>query len=257
MIMPSMVIGSLRGSPGATTLAAGLTALWPEPDRVLVEADPAGGVLAADWRLRVRPGLVDVAASISGETEDPGSALEKGTQRADFLGESLSVVCAPAAPIQARAAAGRVCDSETGVLLPQDRWVITDLGRLAPDAPTWPLLARADAVCVLVSGTVAQMMALRGMTDLLWSQAGSRLFIAVAPATYSADEVNGLLITHGSLLHVLGDVPRLPAGSARRRRTLARAWRDFTGTMFDAATREPMLAIEAAPEVEEIEEAVL
>jgi hypothetical protein len=249
--MPLQVFGRLNGAPGVTTLAAGLCALWPEPDPVLVEVDPDGGTLAADWRLRARPGLVDVAAGLIGESEVPGSALAAGIQNAKFMGRAVSVVCAPPAPMQARAAAARVCAPERAVLVPDDRWVIVDAGRLSPDSPTWPIVTKADAVCVLVSGTVAQMMSLRGMIDAFWSRAGSRLSIAVAPQVYNADEVNGLLVADGNPVQVLGDVPRLPSGSARRRRALARDWENLARMVFDAAVRPPALAIEAVPEIEE------
>lgn len=250
--MPLQVFGRLNGAPGVTTLAAGVCAHWPELDRVLVEVDPDGGTMAADWRLRARPGLVDVAAALSGEDEAPGSALAAGNQIAEFLGEPFSVVCAPPAPMQARAAAARVCAPERSVLVPGDRWVIADAGRLTPDSPTWPLVAKADAVCVLVSGTVAQMMSLRGMVDPLWSQAGPRLSIAVAPQTYAADDVNGLLAADGSPLAVLGDVPALPSGRGRHSRALARSWKDLARAVFDAAMRPTTLAIGATPEIEEV-----
>lgn len=247
--MPLIVVCSLKGAPGTTTLAAGLCALWPEPGRVLVEVDPAGGTLAADWRLRARPSLVDVAASLSSETDAPGSALAAGSQDTAFMGESLPVVCAPAAVMQARAAIARVCDPETGVLVPADRWVIADIGRFAPEAPTLPLLAKADAVCVLIAGTVAQIMSLRGMSDLL-ARTNSRLAVTIAPAIYTADDVTGLLAADGSELHVLGDVPRLPAGRVRRRRALMRSWQHLARSAFEVATR-PAPAVAAAREDDE------
>lgn len=248
--MPLIVVCSLKGAPGTTTLAAGLCALWPEPSRVLVEVDPAGGTLAAEWRLRARPGLVDVAAGLGGDDDSPGSALAAGSQGTTFMGESLPVVCAPAAVMQARAAVTRVCAPDVGVLVPADRWVIADVGRLAPDAPTWPMLARADAVCVLIGGTVAQMMSLRGMVDLL-AQIGSPLTVAIAPEVYTADDVNGLLAADGSELHVLGDVPRLPAGRVRRRQALMRSWQHLARSTFEVATR-PAPAVTAAREDEEV-----
>ncbi len=49
-VMSIVAIGSLRGSPGATTMAVALASVWDRPRAgapLVVEADPDGGVLAA------------------------------------------------------------------------------------------------------------------------------------------------------------------------------------------------------------------
>ena len=61
--MTLVVVGSVAGSPGATRLAIGLAAAWPDAGRrrVVVEADPDGGRLGAELGVGVEPGLMALA----------------------------------------------------------------------------------------------------------------------------------------------------------------------------------------------------
>ena len=59
--MTVIAVGSVHGSPGATTLAldlARLCARSPGREVLLIEADPDGGCLAARLDLAVKPGPV-------------------------------------------------------------------------------------------------------------------------------------------------------------------------------------------------------
>lgn len=241
--MPLMTIVNLKGSPGATVFAAGLCAHWPEPDRLLVEADLSGGVLAARWRLQARPGLVDVATK---STTQPDLALDAGVQRARTEGGVLQVVCAPTQPLQAQAAIARLLP-RAKVLMPADRWVIADLGRIDPQLPTWPLLSRADAVVVVVAGEVSQALALRGMLDELRTECGPRLAVVVAPAVYRADDINSVLLAHGAEIPVLGELPGPETGNRWRRRGGEVAWERLAKTVFEHASPTPALAVPAEP----------
>ena len=61
--MTLVTVCSVSGSPGATSVAIGLAATWPEPERrrVVVEADPDGGRLGAELGTGVEPGLMALA----------------------------------------------------------------------------------------------------------------------------------------------------------------------------------------------------
>ena len=61
--MTLLVVASVAGAPGATRLALGLAASWPDLDRrrVVVEADPDGGRLGAELGTGVEPGLMALA----------------------------------------------------------------------------------------------------------------------------------------------------------------------------------------------------
>lgn len=246
--MPLILVANLKGSPGATATAAGLAAAWPRTNRVLVEADPSGGVLAARWRLRSRPGLVEVASHLS----DPERALETGFQEAHHLGGVFPVVCAPAQAPQAEPAVDTLCDRGTGVLTPPDRWVIADIGRLGPVQDTWGLLKLADAVIVVTYGSVAGVLALHGMAPALVEQCGLRLAVLVAPGDYGADDVNGTLVTAGLDVAVLGEMPTEATGRRRPRRPVSQAWREIAEQVFAHANGTPLAVTEGS----ELSEAV-
>ena len=62
-----VTVGSVRGSPGVTSWSLLLAAAWPAGpavDRVVLEADPDGGVLGARYGLGVEPGAVSLIAAL-------------------------------------------------------------------------------------------------------------------------------------------------------------------------------------------------
>ena len=62
-----VALGSIRGAPGVTSWAVLLAAAWPpefQIERVVLEADPAGGVLGARYGLGVEPGVAAFLASL-------------------------------------------------------------------------------------------------------------------------------------------------------------------------------------------------
>jgi len=70
--MTLLSIFSIKGAPGVTTLACLLGAAWPEPGAVaVVEADPAGGDLAARFGLSVHRGWSSLISSTRRSEEAP------------------------------------------------------------------------------------------------------------------------------------------------------------------------------------------
>jgi MinD-like ATPase involved in chromosome partitioning or flagellar assembly len=137
-------VGSARGAPGATTLALCLAASWPRPV-VLMEADPAGGVLATRYRLGRTPGLADLAAAVPNRA--PGTVIWNTAQA---LPGGLATVVAPES--------GEIT---SGILRDVARtlgeWcarldeadVIADCGRVGSGSPALGLVSAADAVLVV------------------------------------------------------------------------------------------------------------
>jgi hypothetical protein len=244
--MPLLSVINAKGSPGATQAAASLAAVWPEADRILVEADPAGGVLAARWRLQSRPSMVDVSASLI-TARDECTALDAGVQETVFLDEPVHVVCSPIQRTGARAALAKVLTQQPKLFSPSDRWVIADVGRIAPGSVTWPLLARSDAVVMVLRGDVESVLALRGLAEAISAECASRWAVTVVPATYDADDINGAFVGQDLHVPVLGDLPPVePSGRGGHRRAAA-AWTDLALSCIELSSRVP-LAITTGPE---------
>ncbi|MFV0259849.1 MAG: hypothetical protein ACK5PP_15535 [Acidimicrobiales bacterium] len=147
-----ITVSSIRGAPGATSLALLLTSAWPdhEVDRVLVEADCDGGVLGARYQLGVEPGAVSLISACGRRSADldPASVGRP-------VAERVWIVPGPevAGPASAAWAAGAV-DVAARLAADPGVWVI-DAGRLGAMAPTWPLAAGAEAR-VLVTGSALE-----------------------------------------------------------------------------------------------------
>jgi hypothetical protein len=129
-----------------TSVAAGLAALWPRPGAVVVEADPAGGDLAARFGLYQEPSLAGVAAAIRHGQHDGG--LSRFVQRLP-LGAQLVVgpVGAQAAATVAALATGR--GPEVLVAAGQRGPVIVDVGRLQGGSPALPLVRAAQTLLLV------------------------------------------------------------------------------------------------------------
>jgi hypothetical protein len=122
--MTLLSIGSVR-SCGATTLALGLAATWPTHRRVfLVEADPAGGTLAAASGWSAEPSLVTLAAAVR-----RSEAVEVALAHTHALPNGAPVLAAPATPEQSRRALAML-DGLLAQLGDLDGDVVLDCGRL-------------------------------------------------------------------------------------------------------------------------------
>ncbi len=197
-----VAVGSWRGV-GATTTALLLAASLAERDggAWLIEADPAGGVLAG--RMRTAPhaigGLERVAFASGAHT-----TLEAFDSAAQVVG-ALRVVTAPADPFRAFA-----CHH------PRVPWVhalrelrgsvVVDVGRMRSGTPIWPLLRSADAVLVISSPEVSAAVATAD-----WIESGGRISPA-DPGLVGADlrvaivdAPGGVRFSHTTLTHAMAD----------------------------------------------------
>ena len=128
-------IGSAKGSPGATTVALALAAVWPDQAAILVEADASGGDLAFRCRhdggaeVATTPSMTSLAAATRGHT-DLGSAssslLRDHTQR---LACGVRVVPGLLGPSQA-GAIEHLWANVAGAAVTAEEPVIADVGRI-------------------------------------------------------------------------------------------------------------------------------
>ncbi|HEY3139700.1 MAG TPA: hypothetical protein VGJ86_01140 [Acidimicrobiales bacterium] len=142
--MALICIGSVRGAPGASTLAVLAAACWPRPI-ALIEADPAGGALAVRYRLGRTPGLAGLASLVRN-----GADQDALWQNAQMLPGELPVVVAPES--------GEVTSGilrDVGPALAawcaalEEVDIIVDCGRLGYRDVNWPLAVGADETLVV------------------------------------------------------------------------------------------------------------
>ncbi len=160
-----VAVTSWRGV-GTTTTALLLAASFAERDLTwLVEADPAGGVLAG--RIHFEPSAIGGLERIAFPVDQLDSASAFAAV-AHPIGQ-LRVVAAPADPFRAYA-----CHA------PRWPWqaalrelagsVVVDVGRLRAATPAWPLLEIADAIVLVVSPEVSAAVA-----SVEWLRASGRV----------------------------------------------------------------------------------
>ncbi len=154
-----MAVGSVR-SCGVSTLALALAATWPAGRRVLlVEADSAGGTLAAASGWPPEPGLVSLAAAAR-RGGDPRLVWE----HCHSLPGGAAVVAGPALAEQARSTLGLLVPL-LGRLGELDADVIVDCGRLDPGSPSMVLWKGADQPLLAVRPRLADLQAVASWLD--------------------------------------------------------------------------------------------
>jgi len=154
--MPLVCFVSQKGSPGTTMTALAVAAAWPtsgERLKLLVEADPFGGVLALRYQLGLEPGLLTLAAALRSGTDD-----DDVWNHAQRLPGGLAAILGPDLPDQANAvltAVGARLGPYLASLSGVD--VIADLGRLATNPQSPEMLSHADLV-LMVARPIAEQL---------------------------------------------------------------------------------------------------
>lgn len=216
-----------KGSPGVTTAAVALAMAW-SGERLVVDADPAGGDLAfrarhpaTGGRIRSEGGLLSLAAdarlSVSPE------ALPGYAQPTQW---GVDVICGP--PTSASYAPMRnLWPAVADAIAAWPGTAFVDLGRLYPGTPALALAHRATAVLVLTEVSVEHLFHLRARVPELASQFGDPgqpvnpvAVVAVAKRRAAADavqQIGRVLESVGCPVPVLGSLAVDP-GSAQRLR---------------------------------------
>lgn len=186
--MAVVCIGSVRGAPGASTLAVLAAACWPRPI-ALIEADPAGGALAVRYRLGRTPGLAGLAALVRHGVEQ-----EALWQHAQMLPGELPVVVAPESG-EVTAGILRDCAPALAAWCAglEDVDVIIDCGRISFRDVTWPLCVAADETIVVARPRAEELYPaahrLRAMTEEIPS-AG---LVLIGDRPHSPNEISSQL----------------------------------------------------------------
>jgi hypothetical protein len=145
-------IGSVKGSPGVTTLAVVLAATWPGGSATVVEADCAGGDVGGRCWLPDSPGLASLATAARTGVSDLA-------EHAARLPCGVPVVVAPASRQAATIAVGLLAETDSRAWA-GDRAVLVDLGRLDPGLPNTTLAQAAGVLLVVARGDEGSLLRL-------------------------------------------------------------------------------------------------
>lgn len=187
--MTVWAVSSLRGSPGATTLAMGLGAAWPATTgrtRLVVEADPDGGVLAARFdELRADRTIADAAVSLRREFD-----LTRLLETSRTVWGGVSVVPAHPSAEQTTAVLTNAGDRmAVGLASAPELDAVVDVGRLTARSPALPLARRA-VTTLMVSRTRFEDVACLATRTRELRAAGVNLgLVTVGSRPYDPEEV--------------------------------------------------------------------
>lgn len=215
---------SARGAPGATTLALATAVELSRRSSaavVLVEADPCGGVLAAELGLPAAPSIVELATEARGGERDLF-----GTEFLHAVTGSLRVLSAPCSARQAAAAwaagAARFAELARGL----SSHLVLDLGRGVTAGVPQPVDLLAERTVYVASPMVADLAALLAGLREHEGDPSRRLVLLAAPPTGTQSrahprEARDVLAPYGRVL----EIPWDPAAAAQVRSAPGRrAW---------------------------------
>ncbi len=196
--MSLVCFASFKGSPGTTLTALATAATWPTGEyrrKLLLEADPDGGVLALRYRLPAKPGLLSLAAATR-----HGLNPEQLWDHAQTLPGGLPVVLGPEGPEQATEVLrsnGRALGEWLTSLHGVD--VIADLGRLSLGSAAFELARSADAVLAVARPEASQLQPAAQRLVALGPYGPRVGWVLVGEKPYSAQAVTdayGLPVVH-------------------------------------------------------------
>lgn len=167
--MTVWAVAGVAGGAGVTTHALALAAAFPPMlgrPRVMVEANPAGGVLAARFENRLR---ADVDLSHLAVAAKHGWDEAAGLSCARELWPGVHVVVAPPSGPRTRAALAVRPEAVATSLAAAEADVVVDVGRLAFGSPALWLALRAVDVVFVGRCRVEDALLLRAQIDELAS----------------------------------------------------------------------------------------
>jgi hypothetical protein len=190
-----IALGSLKSSPGVTTTAAAIAAMWPGAgagDPVLLEADVRGGDVAARFNRAQEPGVASLSVAARRTTE--ASLLAEHVQE---LPGGLKVVLAPPTAENAKAAV-KMLDEDCrawlrAVAAQEDLAVVADLGDLALGGHGWAVAEAAEVLLLVVRPVLEELTRVISAAEHLLARcevAGTRIaLVTVGVGPFSKEEI--------------------------------------------------------------------
>lgn len=194
-----LTLFSAKGSPGVTSSALAIAALWPRR-AVLIEADPTGGDVAFRCRaatggaLAERPNVLSLASAMRAG----------GTARLSDWTQSLScgvdVIPGVVSGPQSQGMAG-LWDAIAAAAIHADVDVIADVGRAGVDPASNPFIVRSQVLVPVLAATVESVMHAKELAGALPAGSDQRLtpLLVSSPRTARRDaaDVDAVLADAG------------------------------------------------------------
>ena len=180
-----VTVGSVRGSPGVTSWSLLLAAGWPNTfagERVVLEADPDGGVLGARYGLGVEPGVVSFLVALR-RSSGPAEVDAHGRRVGDVW-----LVPGPETGEQARSVWSSSAADVVERIVGDDRLWVVDAGRLHTANPA-VVFAERSVVTVLVSGARPEDLVQLPARVMALSAVGRVAVLIVGRSGYRVDEL--------------------------------------------------------------------
>jgi MinD-like ATPase involved in chromosome partitioning or flagellar assembly len=251
---------SAKGSPGVTTAAVALAAVWPQ-QAVLADLDSAGGDLAIRYHgphgepLQPETGVISLGAALR------RSATTPLTDHVQLLAGGIPVLAGVSGP-QQLAGIGPVWQHLARSLRDAPTDVLADCGRLAGASPVESVVTAADLIVVVARTSVADLAHLRTRLAWLASRPASGAVVVVLVSaerrrSQVVADVRRLLAGTSPTTAVLGTLALDPRGAQAlvdadalraSRSSLVRSARALTRPLRTAAAAGAAPALEAALE---------
>ena len=238
--MSAIVVGSGKGSPGATFVAVNLAAALAraKQNAVLLDLDPAGGDLCCYLGLDPRRGLYPLLR-MEGSASGPSRLLSEAEERSGFrvVGgfPDASELASPDVLAGALAAASA-----------PDRVIVADIGRVT--TTNAPIAAQAELVLLVVRADLVSVLGAERALRQLESGGTDRERIRAVVSCHERRRPADLAEVGEALrLSIIGTVPVDRRGARKALIAQRPAATRCLSRAFDALSRAARRAIPAAP----------
>lgn len=252
----NVVMASVSGSPGVSVWSVLVAGLWPSDnplERVVVEADLAGGVMGVRYQLRSKTDTMIAAAPRWDRNADSVDLR----QFADRVGEGAWLVPGPQLPenVERLWRTSEAAASVAAMAARDQRVWFFDVGRGRPDGVLESLFKSATVVVLFVRGSAEELVKVPGRLAAL-KDSSSRVMVAVTGSTdHAQGDVSEFLGVRD--IHFLGDDGHLvddsrQAWSARRsrRRSVWAAGSALAGAIAEVVEFAPRDLLDSNAELE-------
>jgi hypothetical protein len=207
--MTIVALGSAKGSPGATTTTLALASWWNHPC-VVIEADAAGGDIAARCGMPEEPGLVGMAAALRRSHQlyrNPDTWI---TDHVQEITRGIRVVLAPTGSHQTGAALDLISNSSP-LLSSVGTDLLIDVGRNSDlrASASWINGDSSDLFVWVCRPVLADLAHLAARLDKRKSDGPTHVVVLCGTGPYPTAEVATTLD-----VVVIGRLPNDPQGAA-------------------------------------------